>query len=286
MKLSKTQKVIFSQMSEAPQKALCDSGCYGYAGERAKKLGWEGLVKDPVQLEARAYTPKDGEPTTLELSGSVSLAAFLENNLVYCPELQRAFTRWCKQHPDEYELAWMEGFAFEQTKLARVVNSYNEDCDLTGTIQFVEFDWQDEKHVLLQVHTGADVRGSYSVPRAYKLRDYVEGLYDWNISNYWAGEMSWDEDGSNYEGRKLPNLFDGYKVAAFEWEGTLAKDLENLKQTDHDNEETRSTMTAEAERQRKEAYDALTDEVDIVVMNHKAYFKGELIQGDCNGLSG
>jgi hypothetical protein len=175
----------------------------------------------------------------------------------------------------------MEGFAQEQNKNTSVVNSYNGECDLTQTIQFVEFEWGEygDKYVLLQIHGGCDVRGGYSSPVAYKLRDYVEGLYDWNVRDYWCDVVSWDEDGNNNETREAPNLFTGFKVAEFKWEGTLAKDLENLKLTDHDNEETRATMTAEAERQRKEAYDALAEEVDIVVLNHKAYLNGIEIQG-------
>jgi len=288
MKLSITKRKILSQLQENTGRALCDSGdAYGRHWQRNQNKTWDDFTSDPVTLEAYAYTPKDGsKPTTLELSGTVSVAAFLENNLVYSPELQRAFTRWCKAHPDEYDMDWMKGFAEKHDSKAIVVNSYNGECDLSQVIQFVEFEWGEygDRYVLLQIHGGCDVRGGYSSPIAYELRDYVEGLYDWNVDSYWCAGEYWDTAGEPSDGGK--NLFKDYTVGKFEWESTLAKDLENLKLTDHDTEATRQLMAAEDTRQCEEAFNAFMEEGDIVVRDHKAYLNGKLIEGSCNGLCG
>jgi hypothetical protein len=50
-------------------------------------------------------------------------------------------------------------------------NTYNRDCILSKTLQYAMFNWQDETFVLLEMHNGADVRGGYSAPKVFSVRD-------------------------------------------------------------------------------------------------------------------
>jgi hypothetical protein len=49
-----------------------------------------------------------------------------------------------------------------------VVNTYNGESLLTQTLQFVWFSVDQTDYILLQIHGGCDVRGGYTMPRAFE----------------------------------------------------------------------------------------------------------------------
>lgn len=68
---------------------------------------------------------------------------------------------------------WLQEYYPENSHRERNwVNTYNGECLLSQTLQFLEF----EEGIILQIHGGADVRGGYTVPYIFEC----EGLYDFN----------------------------------------------------------------------------------------------------------
>ncbi len=70
------------------------------------------------------------------------------------------------------------------------VNTYNGDCNLTQTLQFIMFPQQGL--VLLQIHGGADVRGGYTKPQFFKMED------EYAMLNYSDMGCSCDECGMEW----------------------------------------------------------------------------------------
>lgn len=182
-----TKDVIVLQLLENTGRDICDSGdYYGRGFQRDAGKSFEDLAKDPVRLEASVY--QHGDKPELELLGYISTAAWLDAQLEYLPELQQAYEDFASGQ-DEYDLALMEGFAekFGRPRWGgdiNCVNTYNGECDLNRTLQFVEFEWEDSDGneiavALLQTHNGCDVRSGYSSPKAYALKG--DSLYNWNI---------------------------------------------------------------------------------------------------------
>lgn len=296
-KTKTTREVILEQLQENTGRHICDSGdYYGRHFSRNQGKDWEWFTREPVRLEAHVYT--HGDKPELELMGTVSLAAWMEANLEYAPEMQAQYEAWVEENDpdnDQYDLERMEKFAWLLNEPAywhgggpEVHNSYNGECDLSQTIQFVEFTSEGESYVLLQVHGGCDVRGGYSSPKAYQLKcDYFG---QWNIDGYSCSHTQWDECLNDCNNSDAPNLKD-YPVHDLVWVPTLEHDLECLKQTDKDDEETRALMTRTAETQEREFFEefcAELTEASVVVFKRKAYLVvdgyPDEIFGECYGM--
>lgn len=293
--MDQTKEMILKQLQENTGRAMCDSGdAYGRHWQQNATKTWEDLTKNPITLEAHVYT-HSANPE-LELNGTISLASWMENNLEYWPELQEAYDNF-EGDEDDCNEEKMSAFVAKHNagqesgyghREASFTNSYNTECDLSQTVQFIEFSWEDadgtiERCCLFQVHGGCDVRGGYSAPKAYKVR--CEYLGDWRVDSFHIDGASWDQDGAPIEGADS-NLFKGYSVFDFEFESTLEKDLEALKQTDHDNEETRQKMRDQNTLLEDQVFEEAVEKYAIVVRNHNAYFNGTLIQAVSYSLMG
>ena len=63
---------------------------------------------------------------------------------------------------------------------ARVCNTYNGECDLTQTLQFVYLgDTYDSDIIALAIHNGADVRGGYTDYKIFRID--TDLFYDWYL---------------------------------------------------------------------------------------------------------
>lgn len=303
IELDPTKAMIMEQLLENTGRALGDSGdAYGRGWQRDAGKTWEQLADFDTKLEAHVYTHKD--KPELELLGYVNVAKWLEANLEYSPFMQGQFEAYVKSKDpegEENDMTYMEDFAtwinqpscWNRNDVPSVINTYNGDCDLTRTLQFITFTCDDEdgneqEFVLLQTHNGCDVRGGYSSPKAYKVNGDWFGR--WGIDGYSCASKQWDEDLSDSNTRGAPSLKD-YAVHKLEWVSTLEHDLECLKQTDKDTEEIREAVRVGAITAEREAFEefcgALTEH-SVVVFKRKAYFVGdegpEEIFAECCGL--
>ena len=67
-------------------------------------------------------------------------------------------------------------------KEARTINTYNGECDLSQTIQFVYVgDTYDCDVIALSIHNGADVRGGYTDYKLFRIEE--DYFYDWYMES-------------------------------------------------------------------------------------------------------
>ena len=97
----------------------------------------------------------------------------LDENLADCEPYGVRFTAW------EYLDSELD------TKVDRVWNTYNYDCDLSQTLQGANLTINDEHYVLIQIHGGCDVRGGYTDAVLFKCEEGIinEYLFEY-MDNY------------------------------------------------------------------------------------------------------
>lgn len=284
MTLDITKQMILAQLQENTGRNLCDSGDhYGRHWQRNQGKTWEDFTKTPVSVAAHIYA-HNSEPE-LELVGIVSLAAYLYNNLTYSPPLQACYEAYAAKNSEEYDMTNMAEFANKNgDEVGQVCYTYNEDNCLSQDIQYIQFKFGDEVCVLLQVHGGCDARGGMSTPKAYVLRDRLEGyLPSSNIDSWGCGDQNWETDGTPTDDSSGLNLFKDLTYVELDWkaQSTLKRDLEA-----NSDEETQAKLVAEDARLKQEAFDAASEDFDVVVMDRKAYMAGEAIEGMSYSLEG
>ena len=298
-----TKQMIMEQLLESTGRAMCDSGdAYGRHWQRNAGKTWEELSEPPVVLEAYVYT--HGDKPELELTGTVKLAAYMENSLTYSSELQAAYEAWVEANDpegDEFDMQHMEGFAASahsggKHDITGIIYTYNEDNSLSQDIQYIQFKWMDADEfeqdvVLVQVHQGCDARGGMGSPKAYVVRDDVY-FGDCRINGYGCNSQSWDEEMVNQSYPEKGVNLDDLPVYDFKYISNLKADLEALKLTDKNTPEVVEAMTQQDKLNAEEAFhefcEALED-VSVVVYNHKAYYvdaEPEEIYGDSYSLMG
>jgi len=202
-----TATVLASMLTENTGRHMMDSGdAYGRNWERNQGRTVEDFKAQPT---AWAEPDRYGPLVTL------SLFHWLDDRLSFEPFWQRRFEVFTALHNGQCgnsygnhrfhcNCSWQELCAmFAETyrddtqstgytgdMAEGSFNSYNGEEALSQTIQVVYFTARDledrlggETVVLLQVHGGADVRGGYTEPKAFTLRetyDSVYSLYDWD----------------------------------------------------------------------------------------------------------
>ena len=57
-------------------------------------------------------------------------------------------------------------------------NTYNYENNISQDLLFIEFSFESEQYVILQVHGGADIRGGYTQARVFKLTGNLDSLVD------------------------------------------------------------------------------------------------------------
>jgi hypothetical protein len=85
------------------------------------------------------------------------------------------------------------------------INTYNDECSLSQTLQFIYAEVDGEEFVLLQVHGGCDVRGGYTAPKVFRGNGNSDhAILDYNRATIGCDkcEANWMLDGSSW-------LYDG-----------------------------------------------------------------------------
>jgi hypothetical protein len=163
---TKTALKLADMFTENTGRSLLDSGdAYGRAWERNQGK----LAADFLDAPA-AYWAKD-------YGATLDLFHFLNNRLIYT-ETSAALTEQLHEYcgDDLYSCTTHEDWAKENTgpipnrTEPNTWNSYNWDNLLNGTIQGVDFTYNGDDYVILQVHGGCDVRGGYTAPVVFETR--------------------------------------------------------------------------------------------------------------------
>jgi hypothetical protein len=170
-KATETDKILAAMLTENTGRHLLDSGgAYGRNRERNQGVTAEALIAAPA--------------VTLDTYGvTLNLFHWLRDRLEYDAELDRKLEIWnALFYTDSPWMEVMETFAaklatgdvngsLSDSYLGGTYNSYNHENALSQTIQFTLFDDPEygDPIVLLQIHGGADVRGGYTQPRAFRV---------------------------------------------------------------------------------------------------------------------
>lgn len=151
--------VLAGMMVENTGRHMLDSGgAYGREWERN-----QGMTRADFDARPSAYWDWNGYPT-------LDMYHYLAERLEYVPVLDRFLGVFSESDGRERDpwLVIMEEFAeYVGGENIRTGNSYNDETFLSGVFQWVEFDFDDQRFVLLQVHGGCDVRGGYTRPRVF-----------------------------------------------------------------------------------------------------------------------
>jgi len=174
-----TRRAIIAQMKENTGASILDSGgAYGRNHERNRARG-----------------VKFGQgPSIDDCGATIPVQDYMEHCFSRTPEavaIERALKRRiAKAYPDEpVSLSYSEKAAIREGLEDmgcdaegecggwKWWNTYNDDTDLSQTLQLVTFRRGDTYFAIVQVHGGCDVRGGYTDGKVYEVPEYYN-LFD------------------------------------------------------------------------------------------------------------
>ena len=202
-------EVIKNMMCENTGRNLLDSGdVYG----RHYEENQNGIMTGPQKVDF--WT--DGEKET-ELIPIVPLYDFLTYSLEIDEEANiynNRFYNYIGAHDlDPYSVVDIEDTIKaigEESGYGKmeVINTYNYECHLSQTIQFMLFDdGYGNTYVCLQIHNGCDVRSGYTLPKIFYVKEpeyFITGTTDARITcgcrgyNYYSHDYIETYDDKNY----------------------------------------------------------------------------------------
>lgn len=172
-----TERKIAEMLTENTGCHILDSGgAYGRAWQRNQGRDFKSEPATTVEFRVRTWEGK----SELEVDVTHNVFHWLVEHVEYDADMTRRFNRYAKAHADEYDLTNMQDFPVSLRDKGHEVgglygegepiceNTYNGECFLSQTLQFVLFTVDDVAYVLLQIHGGADVRGGYTSPKAFR----------------------------------------------------------------------------------------------------------------------
>ena len=172
-----TQEKIYEMLTESTGQHFLDSGGSNnrYWQQNQKKTLEDFQNEKHFQVEKNEYGDNQ-----VEYLLTISLFHHLSDSLTYDEQETNNLNAFLKSKGlysdmegiDEYAAAKYPGGQLKS------INSYNEECNLSQTIQFYYVgDFYESDIIYLQIHNGADVRGGYTDIVAFKV--------DWDMLLNW-----------------------------------------------------------------------------------------------------
>ena len=158
-----TKTVLVDMLTENTGRHMLDSGgAYGRNWERNQGRDFES---EPVASLDVRWNRAD-EAFRPEIT--INVYHWLAEKVTFDSKLDAIYQAFATpRREDEAEFAIMEEFVefLGASGLygdgdPMVVNTYNGNCLLSQTLQFIYFTHNDSSYILLQVHGGCDVRGT------------------------------------------------------------------------------------------------------------------------------
>jgi len=223
-----TKDKVLAMLTENTGRAMGDSGgAYGRNWERNQGRNFES--EEPVYLDVRFQ--REGDEFRPEIT--INLYHWMNEVLHYDAE---ADARWqafaAERREDDYEMAIMEAYGPWLEEQGHevggiygegepvTVNTYNGECLLSQTLQFVYITIDGTSYVLLQVHGGCDVRGGYTDAVLFEADEsalyftdatiYADGDKTFNGDPYWRTDDGWHW---YFEGASPGTNLESYKVS-------------------------------------------------------------------------
>ena len=172
LSMSKTKQAIYEMLTESTGEHFLDSG--GYYGRH-----WETNQKKTINdFDDEPYETIENQETDYPYR-ELSVFHHLSDNLEYLEDETERFNEFIKENGRDNTVYDAEEYLIDFYNYnTEVVNSYNEECDLSQTIQFVSGKIFEDDVIALSIHNGADVRGGYTNYRLFKIID--EDFYHWH----------------------------------------------------------------------------------------------------------
>ena len=182
--MSRTNEIIYQMLTEPTGKHMLDSG--GGSNRHWQRNALKTIndfEKEPrlILLDQDSNYPYYEKSTYHHLVDACT----------YLPKENQELIEWIEQdqyhwadNPEGRSLDCMydiEQYMKEKYELEpRVINTYNGECSLTQTLQFIALgDTYDSDIIALSIHNGADVRGGYTDYKIFKICvDTFYSLYE------------------------------------------------------------------------------------------------------------
>lgn len=168
---NKTAEVVYQMMTENTGIHMMDSGGgSGRMWQRNQMKSLEDFTNEPA--------------ITMDWGPTISIFHFFVEHLEHDPVLQNKIDKYAADHPKDSWSDILNGVAAEQDwQCSNSYNTYNDDVLLSQVFQ--GFEMNDNDFLVIQLHNGADVRGGYTSPYAFRYKhgweDFVCGMIDYNF---------------------------------------------------------------------------------------------------------
>ncbi len=171
IKENETERILIEMLKENTGTHMLDSG--GETGRHWQRNQQRDFSSEPgSNLEFHFYAKGH-----LSISYTRKVLPYLSERLTFNRELNNEFQHFLKSGDFCY-LEAMEEFCRVNEFEFSTVNTYNGECNLDQTLQYTAFGRTEfPDHVLLQIHGGCDVRGGYTKPVVFNLKNEM-GLFD------------------------------------------------------------------------------------------------------------
>lgn len=180
-----TQRVLHNMFTENTGRHILDSGdAYGRHWERNQDKNFMDVPESTFELATWHY--RDDKKVSWEINYTRNAFHYCSEHLHFEKDLDRSWLRFA-QKPENESTGWVElmhqwvekKFEGEATGIYNegepfILNTYNEDNNLSQTLQFMFFEFDGEGYYILQIHGGFDVRGGYSTPRVFSGNGFNE----------------------------------------------------------------------------------------------------------------
>ena len=182
-----TKDVIAAMLTENTGAHFLDSG--GHYGRHWERNQGRDFEAEPyATIEVGTFKAQGDDQRQLELWPVVSAYHWLTERLDYAADWQARFDAFAADRDDTHWLEDMEAFAESLGADWQCVNTYNDECALSQTLQFIVVNPEGDCEaldgdtiVMLQIHGGCDMRGGYTAPKLFRGGGYDD---DYGIMDY------------------------------------------------------------------------------------------------------
>jgi len=193
--MNQTKQIIYEMLTESTGEHMLDSGgAYGRHWERNQKMSLEDFENEEYQK----FLDTDTDYPHCEKS----LFHHLVESCEFAERESMTFENWIDESKFNFsdnplgrghDLESVEEYMTERFgQEAECINSYNGDCDLSQTIQFVCVgEFPVNGMIALSIHNGCDVRGGYT--------DYKFFRVDWDMLLNWHMDSDQIRDELEYQ---------------------------------------------------------------------------------------
>lgn len=182
---TKTETKLFEMLTENTGTHFLDSGgAYGRHWQRNQMLTLEDFQKSPEAVAVHNYGYWELILNIFHyLNKRIELTETAEHLQTYFIDWANAegYDLWACDTIEEFA-GLLEDSTGEREGNNTIANSYNWENYLSQTIQYASLGYGGRAYVILQIHGGADVRGGYTRPQIFAIREGLEYgfIYDSN----------------------------------------------------------------------------------------------------------